>query len=269
MITYSRDGTARLWSTADWQSVAVLRHDNEVTGVAFSPDGTLALTASLDHTARLWDAGTGAQKAVLPHDDYVHAAVFSPLGTRIITASRDAKGRVWEAATGNLIATLEGHGHTVWTAGLTADGARAVTGSDDGTARLWNAETGAQVGQLEHGRGVLRLAATPDGQHVVTVAEGDFLRLWQTSSDTGALIAATKRRAPRCLTPLQRRANFLEADPPSWCIDMSKWPYTDPAWRQWVANKRSGAPPEIREDFSVPLGRSGRAVAPIGEHGQQ
>ncbi len=40
----------------------LLQHEDDVTAVAFSPDGKTVLTGSHDHTARLWDARTGAPR---------------------------------------------------------------------------------------------------------------------------------------------------------------------------------------------------------------
>ena len=48
------------------QSINVLKgHENMLTSVAFSPDGTRLATGSADRTARLWDASTGKELAVL------------------------------------------------------------------------------------------------------------------------------------------------------------------------------------------------------------
>jgi WD40 repeat protein len=74
-------------------------HDSDVTGAAFSPDGTRIVTFSLDGTARLWDAATGGQIAVLrDHDKAVEDAAFSPDGTRVVTASSDQTARIWNVA---------------------------------------------------------------------------------------------------------------------------------------------------------------------------
>jgi WD40 repeat protein len=56
-------------------------------------------------------------------------------------------------------------------------------------------------------------------------------------------IAEAKRKVPRCLTPQQLEGNFLPKEPPTWCIEMAKWPYDTDEWRQWLAQKRSGENP--------------------------
>src|SRR5262249_27656922 len=59
------DNTARLWDTATGETVATLAgHTDAVRAVAFSPDGTHALTVSDDHTARLWPVFKSVQELV-------------------------------------------------------------------------------------------------------------------------------------------------------------------------------------------------------------
>jgi hypothetical protein len=38
------------------------------------------------------------------------------------------------------------------------------------------------------------------------------------------------------MTPAQRKAFFVPPEPPAWCIEMEKWPYDTPEWKQWLAD---------------------------------
>ena len=62
---------------------------------------------------------------------------------------------------------------------------------------------------------------------------------------TQALVSAAKADIPRCLTLAQRKAFFLPPEPPAWCIEMEKWPYDTPEWKQWLADTRAGKNPPL------------------------
>jgi WD40 repeat protein len=57
--TASSDGSARLWSTANWSSVPLRGPDGPVRSVAFSPDGTQLATGHDRGAILIWDVATG------------------------------------------------------------------------------------------------------------------------------------------------------------------------------------------------------------------
>jgi len=56
IVTASYDKTARIWDAASGRQITVLReHEDTVSSVAFSPDGSRVATGSWDKTARVWN----------------------------------------------------------------------------------------------------------------------------------------------------------------------------------------------------------------------
>jgi tetratricopeptide (TPR) repeat protein len=135
-----------------------LRHEANVTSVAFSPDGKRVVTGSWDDTARVWEVETGrAVGEPLRHEDWVNSVAFSPDGNRVVTGSSDYTARVWEVETGRAVGEPLRHESTV-TSG--------------------EVETGGPVGEpLRHEAGVDSVAFSPDGKRVVT-GSGYGARVW-------------------------------------------------------------------------------------------
>ena len=64
--------------------------------MAFSPDGSRALSGSMDSTVRLWDVETGRElRRLQGHDGLVTALAFSPDGRRALSGSMDNSVRLW------------------------------------------------------------------------------------------------------------------------------------------------------------------------------
>jgi len=186
----SRAGNAAyLWDAASLKIMHVLTgHEEDVTHVAFSPDGETLLTASADNTARLWNATDGTLLHVLTgHEASVNRAAFSPDGKTLLTASADNTAKLWNAADGTVLHVLKGHEYNVTHAAFSPDGKTLLTASDDNTARLWNAADGTLLHVLKgHEAGVSYAAFSPDGKTLLTASYDKTARLWNTAD--GALL---------------------------------------------------------------------------------
>ena len=95
----------RLWEPAGGQEMARLQHDNTITLVTFSPDGTRLATSTAGHTIRLWDTASGREVTRPTSDDAVTRAGFSPDGARLLVVG-GSTGLLLDAATGGELARV-------------------------------------------------------------------------------------------------------------------------------------------------------------------
>jgi uncharacterized caspase-like protein len=85
-----------LWDLATGKEIERLDgHTGEVESVAFSPDGSKALTGSYDSTARLWDLSTGKEMCKLYSFDDGTWAVIDPEGRFDCSDVQNTKGLHW------------------------------------------------------------------------------------------------------------------------------------------------------------------------------
>jgi WD40 repeat protein len=134
-------------------------HRDDVTSVAFSPDGTQLVTASRDHDAIVWDIASGERlPALRMHGGTVADARFSPDGRWVVTAG-PVKAGIWSAATGSFVGFLDGPTELLRAAAFTPDSRAVVTVERDGTVRRAPCEACAPLGELMR-LADARLAAT-------------------------------------------------------------------------------------------------------------
>ena len=102
VLTWSNDGTARLWDVATDKALQTWHHEDAVTGATFSADELTVLTWS-GNEVRLFDVSHDKPLQIWKHDkptkqygaDRVLGAVFSSNGTRVLTWGGDG-ARLWD-----------------------------------------------------------------------------------------------------------------------------------------------------------------------------
>ena len=172
-------------------------------------------------------------------------AEFSPDGTRIVTASRDKTVRLWDAIGQPIGEPLKGHTDIVSSAEFSPDGKRIVTASWDRTVRLWDAAAGQQIGApLGNDAPVAQAASVPTARALsplpLTGPPGCG------TSNRHSKFGAARQGGRSTLSHIcAARGLFSRPKPPAWCIEMEKWPYNTPEWKQWLANVRAGKKPPL------------------------
>jgi WD40 repeat protein/uncharacterized caspase-like protein len=163
----------KLWEIASGALLQTFPHPEQVSSVAFSPDGkhVLSQAGGLTHSAD---------------------------GTKVIS-STPFTAKLWDAATGQLVRTFGGQSHSVNAIGMSADGSTLASGGDDKIAKIWDAATGQLVRTLgEHTEEIASIAFSRDGTRVaasagrtiafsldsarVASASDSAIRLWEATS---------------------------------------------------------------------------------------
>ncbi|MBH8553140.1 serine/threonine protein kinase [Nostocaceae cyanobacterium CENA357] len=196
------DKIIRLWDLNIKKLLASLSaHSQNVTSVAFSPDGKILATASDDKTIKLWDFNTFHEIATLcGHSHAVKSVAFSPDGQILASGSWDKKVILWDVSTNTEITNLTGHQLQVSSVAFSPQGKFLATASFDRTIRLWQLRaTQGSEGKFQnrpcctllgsllgHTRAVLTIAFSPDGKILATGSDDNTIKLWEVS--TGQLI---------------------------------------------------------------------------------
>jgi WD40 repeat protein len=176
-------------------------HTGIVRSVAFSQDGSLAVSASEDRTARIWDAATGQIRACLTNLAGVRHAEFSPDGSKVVTACLDGKVCLWNVPEGGLAGEPIAHLAPVATARFSSNGLWIVTTTENGAVHVWDTATHRRVAEPLLLPGVLDARFGDDNRTVIATTEGGEQGLFRMT-DTVPLRVAQKDQLPALRLPV-------------------------------------------------------------------
>ncbi len=175
----------------------LLAHNDSVTSVAFSPDGTRVVSGGEDNTLKIWSATDGTPIQTLGgHSDYVRAVAISPDGTLCASAGGDETIQVRNTSDGSLVQWLPANTNYVSSLAFSPDSTTLASGGGplDPTIKLWRIRDGALLQTIPATtNGVMALAWSPDG---ATLASGgdsieQNITFWSTNGILQGTLPAT------------------------------------------------------------------------------
>jgi WD40 repeat protein/serine/threonine protein kinase len=186
------NGLVRLWDLDTGRLVHALKgHAAEaITGLAFSPDGRLALSGGggeygkggtgTDFALRLWDLNEGKEIGRLEgHTDQVRAIMFSADGSQALSGSFDGSMRLWDIAARKELKRLQGRHGKLFAVAFSANDRRAIAGGGDGVLQLWDLASGVEVYSFPGRPAVRSVAPSPDGRHALAGYQDGTVRLFR------------------------------------------------------------------------------------------
>jgi RNA polymerase sigma factor (sigma-70 family) len=174
-----------------------MRPGNDVTALAFSPDGTLLACGPIyTNVVQVWHRASGRLLLECSgHQGTIMQLRFTSDGRTLISSSLDKTLRVWDAATGKQRFQLA----TPWPGqfAVSADNRYLAHSSADRTIHLTDLSSGKHIrtfrvgieATIREGFEPIALVISPDGKQLAT-AEQKTLRLWDV--ETGRLRSTTE-----------------------------------------------------------------------------
>jgi len=183
-------------------------HEDLLSRLDYSPDGSRIASSSFDRTARVWDAATGEELLRLSgHEAPIYRVRYSSDGSFIVTSGEDGTAKVWDSATGEVLTTFSGHRDIPnlvdpdipnYVAGLaiSPDNQSVATSDAAGLVKLWDAASGAEITTFDLSETALihwKIRFSPDGSRLVVIGEGNeiennYVRIIEIDSGTEVLV---------------------------------------------------------------------------------
>ncbi len=190
----ARSGSVRVYAVPQGTiEYDLTGHDDVVTGLAFSPDGSQLASSSFDQTVRLWKVNTsatgdaGRSQVFHGHSDAVNDVAFSRDGKSLLSVGKDRAIKRIDLATFKELRTYSEHNDEVLALAVQPDGARFVTAGAEPQVRWWGFDGEKSTMKVGgHAGPVHQLNFSRDGRRLISAGGDPAVRLWDGS--TGILI---------------------------------------------------------------------------------
>lgn len=205
IITGDRQGTAIVWALDPPGFAAYLTdptatpiqsqgpggraHADQVLAIAFSPDGSMLVTASRDNTLKLWSAPGGKWLGTFSgHMADVNLLAISPDSSLAASSSPDYTIRLHSLPDGRTRSALIGHTGAIRAMAFVPGGRLLASASDDTTVRIWSIADARSERVLTGFREPVQSLDIGGNGQVLAASSRDRIRVWALPE--GRLVAS-------------------------------------------------------------------------------
>jgi WD40 repeat protein/energy-coupling factor transporter ATP-binding protein EcfA2 len=192
--------TASIWRAASGTRTARLKHDAEVTCVAFDPDGRLLATGDQSGAVRIWETQADLEplptvpSVVLSHRTAISQVLFSHDGHMLLTICNGElcyEASLWEIPAGRRKAVFE-HQNRISAAHLSPCGKHLATASTStrvyphidksSLTRIWEVDTSNALATVFSKQPVFWLAFSSNGEMLAAKTDEEMIA-WRWRPD--------------------------------------------------------------------------------------
>ncbi len=182
LIAASSTGDIKLWGVAGKMLAQLSGHQNQITGLSFSPNGQLLVSGSRDATVKLWNMAGRNIKTWEGHVGAVATVAFAPNSRLVASGGGDHIIKLWDVE-GKLLRSIEAHQQKITVLAFHPDGTMVASASADRTIKLWRLD-GTLVKTFKGHKDIVNKAIfSPDGRKLVSASLDGALQLWDLTED--------------------------------------------------------------------------------------
>ena len=161
-------------------------HGISVTGLAYSPDGSLLASSGGDQVARVWTvAKPGVAPIVLTgHNGTVSSVAFRKDNQHVATCGSDLTVKLWklEGGVAKEVQSFRGHKDWITSVAFSKDGFYLVSSGVDKLIKISEITSREVPLVAEQSGSVVAVAVSPDGKFIASGAGDTTIKIWDRAS---------------------------------------------------------------------------------------